>query len=64
MMGSEWVTAVEVANAAKLSPKRFRAELRKKGFEWRKGRRYARWKVPRGGLEHRDMLGVLREISK
>jgi hypothetical protein len=62
-MASEWVTAVEMAKAAKLSPKRFRAELRKTEFEWRKGRRYARWKVVRGSPQHADMLHVLREIS-
>lgn len=53
-----FVTAEDMARAAKLSPKRFRAALRRADFGWHA--HYARWTAEYGSPEHADMLKVLK----
>lgn len=51
------VTAAELARAAGIDPKTFRAALRRANLNWHA--HYERWEVPFGSAEHRDMSDVL-----
>jgi len=55
------ISANEMAAKAGVSPKRFRAALRKQQFRWHS--HYERWTVTGGGKEHTAMLRVLHELA-
>ena len=54
------VSAVEMAKAAGIDPKRFRQALRDEEFDWHI--HGANWTVNRGGPDHLDMERVLRRL--
>ena len=54
------VSAVEMAKAAGIDPKRFRQALRDEEFDWHI--HGASWTVNRGGPDHLDMERVLRRL--
>lgn len=54
------VTAVEMARAAGIDPKRFRRALRAEKFPWHT--HGAHWTVEDGSLHHRAMERVLRDL--
>lgn len=56
------VTAVEMAKGADVSPKSFRAALRKEAFSWHE-HPYKRWAVALDSREHEDMRRVLVKLS-
>jgi 3-hydroxyisobutyrate dehydrogenase-like beta-hydroxyacid dehydrogenase len=56
------VSAVDLAKKAGVSPKAFRAALRKAGFDWHQHR--APWVADRGSQQERDMRNVLRSMSR
>jgi hypothetical protein len=55
------VTAAEIARAAGIDPKTFRAALRRANLNWRA--HYEKWEVPFGSAEHRDMSDVLASLT-
>ena len=55
------ITAIEMANQAKIDPKVFRQALRKENFGWHKPNDC--WTVELGSDHHMAMLGVLRTLS-
>lgn len=61
MHGQE-VTAIKLARAAGIDPKRFRQALRAERLPWHQ--HYERWVVLEGSVEHSDMLRVLSELTK
>ena len=54
------VTAVEMAKAEGLDPKKFRAALRDEGFPWHG--HGERWTVRRDSPEHQDMQAVMNRL--
>lgn len=55
------VTAAEIARAAGIDPKTFRAALRRANLNWHA--HYEKWEVPFGSAEHRDMSDVLASLT-
>lgn len=55
------VTAAEIARAAGIDPKTFRAALRRAKLNWHA--HYEKWEVPFGSAEHRDMSDVLASLT-
>lgn len=55
------VTAAEIARAAGIDPKTFRAALRRANLNWHA--QYEKWEVPLGSAEHRDMSDVLASLT-
>lgn len=55
------VTAAEIARAAGIDPKTFRAALRRANLIWHAY--YEKWEVPFGSAEHRDMSDVLASLT-
>lgn len=55
------VTAAEIARAADIDPKSFRAALRRANLNWHA--HYEKWEVPFGSAEHRDMSDVLASLT-
>jgi hypothetical protein len=55
-------TAADMARAAGVDPKRFRAALRLAGFEWHN--HGERWIVVAGSAEHEEMKRVLSAQAK
>ena len=55
------VTASEIARAAGIDPKTFRAALRRANLNWHA--HYEKWEVPFGSAEHRDMSDVLASLT-
>ncbi|MFH1518044.1 MAG: hypothetical protein ABIH17_09225 [Pseudomonadota bacterium] len=53
-------TAVGMARAKGIDPKRFRAALRKQRFSWH--RHNEAWTVSENSPEHHQMVAVLREL--
>ena len=58
-MGSDVVTAFEMANAAGIDPRTFRAALRKQGFRWHSDA----WAVQKDSPEHDDMRRVVGNVD-
>ena len=56
------ISAVEMAKRACVSPKSFRAALRKENFSWH-DKPYMRWTVPINGREHADVRRVLNTLT-
>ena len=56
------VTAVEMAKAEGVDPKKFRAALRRESFSWHS--LGERWTVGRDSPEHRDMQTVMDRLLK
>lgn len=61
-MTGELVTAIELAQAAKINAKTFRQALRDQNFAWHK--HGMRWTVEHGSIEHAEMLVVLSRLSR
>jgi hypothetical protein len=59
-MSATTVTATEMAKEANVSPKMFRAVLRRQHFRWHT--RDARWTVARDSYEHEEMRQVLQSL--
>ena len=59
-MSATTVTATEMAKEANVSPKMFRAVLRRQHFRWHT--RDARWTVERDSYEHEEMRQVLQSL--
>ncbi len=55
------ITAVDLANAHGIEPKRFRAALRNAGLDWHSHN--GRWEVVVGSPEHQDMERVLARLT-
>lgn len=55
------VTAAEIARAAGIDPKTFRAALRRANLNWHA--HYEKWEVPFGSAEHHDMSDVLASLT-
>lgn len=55
------VTAAEIARAAGIDPKTFRAALRRANLNWHA--HYEKWEVPFSSAEHRDMSDVLASLT-
>ncbi len=55
------VTAAELARAAGIDPKTFRAALRRANLNWHA--HYEKWEVPFGSAEHSDMSDVLASLT-
>lgn len=53
--------AIEMANKVRVNPKRFRAALRERNFDWH-DKRYKRWTVELRSKEFEDMQRVLNEL--
>ena len=58
----EKVTAVEMARAAGVNPKKFRRALRQENFPWHE--HSDRWTVGLDSPEHRDMSRVLEHLRQ
>lgn len=54
------ITAVDMANANGIDPKRFRAALRAAGLGWHPHN--GRWEAMRGSDQHQDMETVMAQI--
>ena len=54
-------TAIEMARAAGIDPKAFRAALRREGLRWHA--KFQPWTVQEGSAEHSQMMNVLRRMS-
>jgi hypothetical protein len=59
-MSDQLITAVEMANANGVDPKRFRAALRAAGLGWHSHN--GRWEVMRGSSQHADMENVMARL--
>ena len=59
-MSDQLITAVEMANANGVDPKRFRAALRAAGLGWHSHN--GRWEVMRGSSQHADMENVMASL--
>ena len=59
-MSDQLITAVEMANANGIDPKRFRAALRAEGLGWHSHN--GRWEVMRGSSQHADMENVMARL--
>ncbi|WP_205700597.1 hypothetical protein [Croceicoccus sediminis] len=59
-MSDQLITAVEMANANGINPKRFRAALRAAGLGWHSHN--GRWEVMRGSSQHADMENVMARL--
>lgn len=59
-MSDQLITAVEMANANGIDPKRFRAALRAAGLGWHSHN--GRWEVMRGSSQHADMDNVMARL--
>ena len=59
---SELITAVEMAAASGIDPKRLRAALRSASLDWHSHN--GRWEVVRGSDEHQDMERVMAQLSE
>lgn len=59
-MSDQLITAVEMANANGVDPKRFRAALRAAGIGWHSHN--GRWEVMRGSSQHADMENVMARL--
>lgn len=55
------VTAAEIARAAGIDPKTFRAALRRANLNWHA--HYEKWEVPFGSAGHSDMSDVLASLT-
>ena len=55
------VTAAEIARAAGIDPKTFRAALRRANLNWHA--HYEKWEVPFGSAEHHEMSEVLASLT-
>ena len=58
---SKMISAIELAKAAGIDPKRFRAALRGAGLQWHSHN--GRWEVRIGSTEHADMTRVLDTLA-
>jgi hypothetical protein len=56
------ITAVDMAIASGIDPKRFRAALRAASLDWHPNN--GRWEVVRGSDEHQDMERVMAQLSE
>lgn len=56
------ITAVDMAIASGIDPKRFRAALRAASLDWHP--KNGRWEVVRGSDEHQDMERVMAQLSE
>ncbi|KSB88421.1 hypothetical protein AS593_05155 [Caulobacter vibrioides] len=62
MMGEREVTAVEMARAAGVDPKRFRQKLREARLAWHAHN--APWRVVEHGPRHEQMVAVLTRMLR